>query len=57
MASVRQDILEINSFKTQLLPISLSTDPSPFDIIFEDNIINPLSSICILADKITGNFS
>ena len=53
----RENLVKFIYAKTHLLPISLSTDPSPFDIIFEKDVINPLSSICILGVEITSNLS
>jgi len=53
----RESLVNFNSSKTQLLPISLSTDPSDFDIIFENNVINPLCSINILGVEIASNLS
>ncbi|MEL7196638.1 MAG: reverse transcriptase family protein, partial [Bacteroidota bacterium] len=51
------NLVRFNSAKTQLLPISLSNDPSDFDVIFEGNIVNPLHSINILGVEISSNLS
>ena len=40
-----------------MLPISLSVDPSIFEIIFENNVINPINSISILGVEIASNLS
>ena len=52
-----ENLVNFNSTKTQLLPISLSTDPSDFDIIFDNNVIRPLTSINILGIEIASNLS
>ena len=51
------NLVRFNSAKTHLLPISLSNDPSDFDVIFEGNIVNPLHSINILGVEISSNLS
>ena len=38
------NLVKFNTFKTQLLTISLSNTPSNYPIIFEDNEIPPLNS-------------
>ena len=53
----RQNLVNFNASKTQFLPISLSTTPSDFDIIFENNVIDPLDSINILGINVASNLS
>ena len=52
-----QNLVKFNASKTQFLPISLSTCNSYPPIIFEDNSIEPLSSINILGIQISSKFS
>ena len=50
-----QNLVKFNASKTQFLPISLSTNPSDPQILFEDSLIEPLSSINILGVQISSN--
>jgi len=52
-----QNLVKFNASKTQFLPIFLSTTPSNYDIVFEDNEIKPLNFIYILGINITSNLS
>ena len=52
-----QNLVNFNASKTQFLPISLSTTPSDFNIIFENNVIDPLDSINILGLNVASNLS
>jgi len=52
-----QNLVKFNAPKTQFLPISLSTTPSNNDILFEDNVMQPLNSNNILGINITSNLS
>ena len=53
----RDNLVNFNSTKTQLLPISLSADPSDFDIIFDNSVIRPLNSTNILGVRIASDLS
>ena len=48
-----QNLVKFNASKTQFLPISLSTNPSDPQILFEDSLIEPLSSLNILGLQIS----
>ena len=52
-----RNLVNLNSRKTQFLPISLSTTPSDFDITFDDSLLDPLNSINILGIIVTSNLS
>ncbi len=52
-----QNLVKFNASKTQLIPISLSITPSNYDIIFDNNVIQPLNSINMLGIVITSNLS
>ena len=52
-----QNLVKFNASKTQFLPVSLSTNQSHPSITFEDNLIEPLSSINILGVQISSNLS
>ena len=52
-----RNLVKFNASKTQFLPISLSANSSLPSIIFEDNSIEPLSSINILGVQISSNLS
>ena len=52
-----QNLVKFNASKTQFLPISLSTNPSNPHILFEDSLIEPLSTINILGVQISSNLS
>ena len=52
-----KNLVKFNASKTQFLPISLSANCSFPSIIFEDNSIEPLSSINILGVQISSNLS
>ena len=52
-----QNLVKVNASRTQFLPISLSTNSSDPQILFEDSSIEPLSSINILGVQISSNLS
>ena len=52
-----QNLVTFNASKTQFLPVSLSTNPSDPQVLFNGNLIEPLSSINILGVQITSNLS
>ena len=51
------NLVNFNSRKTQFLPISLSTTPSEFNIVFDNSLLDPLDSINILGINVTSNLS
>ena len=51
------NLVKFNASKTQFLPISLSTTTSDYDIVFDNNVIQPLNSINILGINISSNLS
>ena len=52
-----RNLVKFNTFKTQLLTISLSNTPSNYPIISEDSEIPPLNSINILGLQISSSLS
>ena len=52
-----QNLVTFNASKTQFLPVSLSTNPSDPQVLFNGNLIEPLSSINILGVQITSSLS
>ena len=52
-----KNLVKFNASKTQFLPVSLSANSSLPSITFEDNSIEPLSSINILGVQISTNLS
>jgi len=49
--------VEFNVSRAQFLPILLFITPADYDILFDNNVIQPLNSIDILGINITANLS